>query len=73
MASGEGEADCNNIGMCTEDASGASFVAAAGLGALVGFVVGKVIPGKQKLVYEAQGSPFAEPTEDQTDANRLTP
>ena len=73
LASGSGEADCNNIGMCTEDASGASFVAAAGLGALVGFVVGKLIPRKQKLVYEEPGSPIAEPAEDQTDANRLTP
>lgn len=73
LASGSGEADCNNIGMCTEDASGASFVAAAGLGALVGFVVGKLIPRNQKLVYEEHGSPFAEPAEDQTDDNRLTP
>lgn len=73
LASGSGEADCNNIGMCTEDASGASFVAAAGLGALVGFMVGKLKPRKQKLVYEEHGSPCAEPAEDQTDANRLTP
>ena len=73
LASGSGEADCNNIGMCTEDASGASFVAAAGLGALVGFAVGKLIPRKQTLVYEKHDSPFAEPAEDQTDANQLTP
>jgi len=65
--------ECNEIGQCTSITAGDQFGFLVALFAPIGYGVGKAIPRKQKLVYEAQGSPSAEPAEDHTDANRLTP
>jgi len=56
LATNSGETTCNEIGQCTADATSEQLGALTVLGAVVGFGVGKAIPRKQRIVYEAQGS-----------------
>jgi hypothetical protein len=60
--SGEGKCEASDP-WCTSDAEGGYALVAAGFGALVGFGIGKAIPRKRRVVYEAQDSPFAQPAE----------
>ena len=66
LSYGSGEGKCEDYDpWCTSDAEGGYALLAAGFGALVGFGIGKAIPRKRRVVYEAQGSKSAEPTADQ--------
>lgn len=56
LASNEGECRPEEDPWCTSDAHGGYAIVAAGFGALVGFGIGKAIPRKQRVVYEATGS-----------------
>ena len=74
LSYGSGEGECEESDpWCTSDAEGGYALLAAGFGALVGFGIGKAIPRKRKVVYEAQSSPSVEVAPDQLHVGGNTP
>ena len=62
LASNTGETSCNEIGQCTSDATSEQLGFLVAVGAGAGFGVGKAMPNKQKVVYQAQDTSESEPS-----------